>query len=77
MNNFLAACCAIAALTLVVLALCFLSYLLVHDALKKGKTGIQGWPEASRKDTPTWFWICVILQGAIGPIVVAAVVLNA
>ena len=66
-----------AILFLIALAgLCVISYCLVFEALKTGKPKIAGWPEATKKDTPTWFWICTVFQGAIGPICVTAVILS-
>lgn len=61
---------------IVLIGLSILSFYLVFGALKTGKTKIQGWPEATKKDNPIWFWICVILQGAIGPICVTLAILS-
>ena len=52
-----------------------ISVLLVVEALKKGKTRLYGWPEATLKDTPKWFWLCVAIQGSMGIICLATLIM--
>ncbi len=56
-------------------ALIIISGSAVFEALKTGRTILYGWPKASIKETPIWFWLCVVIQGAVGIVCLATLLM--